>query len=70
LKRIAFPAISTGVYGYPLAEATPIAVNTVCDFAAAHNLPTLVRFVAFDAPTAQAYKRTFALLTRSDLQRR
>jgi O-acetyl-ADP-ribose deacetylase (regulator of RNase III) len=69
LKRIAFPAISTGVYGYPLAEATPIAVNTVCDFAAAHNLPTLVRFVAFNAITAAAYKRTFALLTRRDLQR-
>lgn len=69
LTSIAFPAISTGVYGYPLAEATTIALNTVCDFAAAHILPTLVRFVAFDTRTKDIYERTFALLSRSDLRR-
>jgi O-acetyl-ADP-ribose deacetylase (regulator of RNase III) len=69
LKSIAFPAISTGVYGYPLAEATAIALNTVCDFAAAHTLPALVRFVAFDTRTKDVYERTFALLSRNDLRR-
>lgn len=33
-RTVAFPAISAGVYGYPLAEAAAIAVNTVRDFAA------------------------------------
>src|SRR5574344_688460 len=32
LKTIAFPSISTGVYGYPVKEAARIAVHTICDF--------------------------------------
>ena len=32
LKTIAFPSISTGVYGYPVEEAARIAVKTICDF--------------------------------------
>lgn len=32
IKTIAFPAISCGVYGYPIQEACKIAVDTVCDF--------------------------------------
>ena len=34
LNSVAFPAISTGVYGYPLEQATRIALETVCAFAA------------------------------------
>ena len=33
VKRIAFPAISTGVYGYPLRPATQIAVSTALEYA-------------------------------------
>ena len=36
-RTVAFPAISAGVYGYPLAEAAAIAVNTVRDFAAQNH---------------------------------
>ncbi len=70
VRSIAFPAISTGVYGYPLAEATPIAINTVCDFAAAHDVITLVRFVLFDAGALDAYGRALRTLAaqRRDLQ--
>ena len=32
IKTIAFPSISTGVYGYPKEEACKIAVDTVLDF--------------------------------------
>ena len=50
---IAFPAISTGIYGYPLAPATEIAVTTV---AGADTPIETVRFVCFDAPTLAVYE--------------
>ena len=46
-RTVAFPAISAGVYGYPLAEAAAIAVNTVRDFAAQNNTLETVTFVCF-----------------------
>ena len=52
-KTIAFPAISTGIYGYPLKAATQIAVRTV------RSVTTKVEhitFVAFDQHTFNAYK--------------
>jgi O-acetyl-ADP-ribose deacetylase (regulator of RNase III) len=58
IRSIAFPAISTGVFGYPLAEATAIAVATVIGFTAA--TPLLARFVCFDARTARAYREEIA----------
>ena len=36
LTSVAFPAISTGAYGYPLAEAARIALKTVMDYLAQH----------------------------------
>lgn len=70
LKSVAFPAISTGIYGYPLEEATSIALSTVCDFAALHKLPELVRFVLFDARTTTVYERALTALAqqRSELR--
>ena len=55
LCSIAFPAISTGVYGYPLEDATRIAVATVNGHVA--RSLELVRFVCFDAGTREAYAR-------------
>ena len=51
-RSVAFPAISTGIYGYPPEEAASIAVDTV------RSTPTevdLVRLVAFDEATHQLY---------------
>ncbi len=56
-RSVAFPAISTGVYGYPSGEAAAIAVTTV---GAADTQVSLVRFVAFDEATHAHY---VALLT-------
>jgi O-acetyl-ADP-ribose deacetylase (regulator of RNase III) len=47
LKSLAFPAISTGVYAYPLQEATRIALTTVMDYFRQHSDLELVRFVLF-----------------------
>lgn len=54
---IAFPAISTGVYGYPLEAATEIAIATVSDFLRDHDTPQLVIFCCFDARTEVIYRR-------------
>ncbi len=47
LRRVAFPAISCGVYGYPLRDAAPIAINTVAGFLRENAIPAEVHFVLF-----------------------
>jgi O-acetyl-ADP-ribose deacetylase (regulator of RNase III) len=63
LKSIAFPSISTGAYGYPLAEAAPIALKTVADYLKKHQDIELVRFVLFDEKTLAAYEEALKKLS-------
>ncbi len=56
LKSIAFPAVSTGVYSYPLAEAARIALKTTIDYLRTHDDLTLVRFVLYDQPTLAVFQ--------------
>lgn len=48
LRSIAFPAISTGIFGYPLQAAARIAVEEIRAFAMASPEPSDIRLVAFD----------------------
>ena len=56
LKTIAFPAISCGVYGYPLDLAVGIAVRECGEFAAARPLPEKILFACFGDETLRAYE--------------
>ena len=52
---VAFPSLSTGVYGYPVARAAQTALSTVVAFLREHQQPSCVRFVLFDSGTYTAY---------------
>jgi O-acetyl-ADP-ribose deacetylase (regulator of RNase III) len=60
LRTIAFPAISCGAYGYPLAQAVAIAVRECAQFAASHPVPGSIIFACFDAATLAAYQAELA----------
>jgi O-acetyl-ADP-ribose deacetylase (regulator of RNase III) len=55
LQTIAFPCISTGVYGYPKAEACDIAVSAVVEWLATRELPRLVTFCCFGPEDTELY---------------
>ena len=57
VHSIAFPAISTGVYGYPLEDATEIAAKTVAQWLEDHaDYAMQVIFCCFDARTERVYQ--------------
>ncbi|MCT7972617.1 O-acetyl-ADP-ribose deacetylase [Laspinema olomoucense] len=62
LKAIAFPAISTGVYGFPMEQAARIAVKTVQDFLTKTNAISQVRFVCFSKESYQYHLRAIGTL--------
>lgn len=55
LRSIAFPAISTGVYGYPKEEACRVAVNTVMEFMEMTDFILDVYFVLYDDDNFRCY---------------
>ncbi len=59
---IAFPSISTGIYGYPVEEASHIALKTVIDYLKNHTEIKLVRFVLFDSNTYNTYEEALTEL--------
>ncbi len=60
LKSIAFPAISTGVYGYPLEQATAIAIAEARRFLNSNNTLEKLYFVCFGKNAAEVYQRQLA----------
>jgi O-acetyl-ADP-ribose deacetylase len=56
LRTVAFPAISCGVYGYPLDEAARIAVRACADFTVTHAGIECITFALFDARALAGYE--------------
>jgi O-acetyl-ADP-ribose deacetylase len=55
IKTIAFPNISTGIYGYPKKEAAEVAVKTVSQFLSTNDSLQKVYFICFDEENFQLY---------------
>lgn len=64
-EQISFPSISTGAFGYPVAEAAQIALRSVADHL--HHQPSLklIRFVLFDAHTHSVYQQAAQNLAKA-----
>jgi O-acetyl-ADP-ribose deacetylase (regulator of RNase III) len=56
LESVAFPGISTGIYGYPKAEAAAVAGHEIRQWLVAHEYPREVVLVAFDEETRRLYE--------------
>jgi O-acetyl-ADP-ribose deacetylase (regulator of RNase III) len=57
LESIAFPAISTGVFGYPAADAARVALGTVAQEAASLESVKRIRFVLYDEAALDVHER-------------
>ena len=62
VKTIAFPNISTGVYGFPKPLASQVAVKAVRDFCSAHTGIDEITFVCYDAENEALYERRLSEL--------
>jgi O-acetyl-ADP-ribose deacetylase (regulator of RNase III) len=54
-RTIAFPSLSTGIYGYPVALAAPLSLGVARDYALAHDTFREIRFILFSADTLAAF---------------
>jgi O-acetyl-ADP-ribose deacetylase (regulator of RNase III) len=66
LSSLAFPAISTGAYGYPVDEAAPIALTATVDALTSARHVKLCRFVLFDTSTVHAFEHAAERLSRTN----
>jgi O-acetyl-ADP-ribose deacetylase (regulator of RNase III) len=64
ISSIAFPAISCGVYGYPLADAAGIAVRTVTEFPFHNSSLRTIIFVCFDEIVEETYRTALRIVGR------
>ena len=61
IKTLDFPSISTGVYGYPMAQAATVALRAIMDFLAENDLPQQVRMICHTPQAAEIYRQTWNL---------
>lgn len=61
-RSVDFPAISTGVYGYPLPQAAAVAVKTILEFLSAHDTPMHVRMICHSEAAATIFRQALSSL--------
>jgi O-acetyl-ADP-ribose deacetylase (regulator of RNase III) len=66
IRSVAFPSISTGVYGYPLKEAAPVALRTVAEFLREHPEIERVRFVLRSERALRAFEEALGKLALAE----
>jgi len=62
IKTIAFPAVSCGIYGFPIAQAALIAVKETANFLEQHPEMEAVDFVCFSDEVYEAYQQALSLV--------
>lgn len=66
LGSVAFPAISTGIFGFPADQAARIAVNTVCDVLGNAESSMQVILCCFDRPSSQLHENALKSIQNQD----
>jgi len=66
IDSVAFPSLSTGAYGYPLEEASRIALKTIISFLKEHQYPRLVRMVLFGKEAYKAYEEALKEIAEAE----
>jgi O-acetyl-ADP-ribose deacetylase (regulator of RNase III) len=62
IAEIAFPSISTGVYGFPFERACKIALNVTANYLAENDYPELVKMVAFSESDFIKYRKIYTVM--------
>ena len=62
INRIGFPAISTGVFGYPMHDAAEVALRTIKQELEAHKRPELVRMVLFADSDMEVFREILSAM--------
>lgn len=70
IESVDFPCISTGVFGYPPAQAATVCLRTILNFLAEHELPRQVRMVCHTEAAAQVLRQTYNLWYAGDHEER
>ncbi|MCG9479904.1 MAG: O-acetyl-ADP-ribose deacetylase [Actinomycetia bacterium] len=63
IESISFPSISTGIFGYPVNQASAVALNTIIDYLTKNQNPKLVRLVLFSSTDFQSYRSSLNKIT-------
>ena len=63
LETIAFPSVSTGIFGYPVREAAGVALATIINYLTFHGQPSDVRMILFSDGDLQIYREQLDSLT-------
>ena len=66
IETVDFPSISTGVYGYPMAQAAVVALKAIMDFLRDHELPRRVRMVCHTESAAEIYRQAYNMWYAGD----